>query len=160
MKLGIVPAVLVALPVAGVALLAQASGAPPATHKSSAEIASALAKAVAKDPAAGAAVTVAPGISVRRRSSGGEPQYAIVHPFSMEIYYIVDGTASLVTGGTLDPPPPATTDPDVVRSTRIKGGETRKVGKGDVVVMPPGTPHWFDAIDGTVTYLESRVRVK
>jgi metallo-beta-lactamase class B len=71
----------------------------------------------------------------------------------------VDGTASLVTGGTLDPPPPAPADPDTVRSTGIRGGETRKVGKGDVVVMPPGTPHWFEAIEGTVTYLESRVKV-
>jgi len=152
--------VVVVLPTLGLAVLAQAAGAPPATYKSSAEIASALAGAVAKDAAAGAAVTVAPGISVRRRSAGGEPQYAIVHPFSIEIYYIVDGTASLVTGGVLDPPPPPGTDPDVVRSTSIKGGETRKVGKGDVIVMPPGTPHWFDLIDGTVTYLESRVRVK
>ena len=78
-------AVLVALPALGLSLLAQTSGAPPAAYKSSADIASELAKAVAKDPAAGAAIQVAPGISVRRRSSGGEPQYAIVHPFSMEI---------------------------------------------------------------------------
>ena len=153
-------AVLLALPALGLSLLAQGSGAPPASYKSSAEIASEMAKVVAKDPAAGAAITVSPGISVRRRSSGGEPQYAIVHPFSMEIYYIVDGAASLVTGGTLDPPPAPPTDPDTVRSTGIRGGLTRKVGKGDVVVMPPGTPHWFDSIDGTVTYLESRVRVK
>ena len=152
-------AVLVVLPALGLSLLAQTSGAPPAAYKSSADIASELAKAVAKDPAAGAAIQVAPGISVRRRSSGGEPQYAIVHPFSMEIYYIVDGSASLVTGGTLDPPPPPPADPDTVRSTSIRGGETRKVGKGDVVVMPPGTPHWFNSIDGTVTYLESRVKV-
>jgi quercetin dioxygenase-like cupin family protein len=37
---------------------------------------------------------------------------------------------------------------------------TRKVGKGDVIVLQPGTPHWFDAVDGTITYVESRVRVK
>ena len=153
-------ALLFALPALGLALLAQGSGAPPATYKSNAAIASELASAVAKDPAAGAAITVAPGISVRRRSTGGEPQYAIVHPFSVEIYYIVDGSASLVTGGVLDPTPPPPTDPDTVRSKGIKGGETRKVGKGDVIVMPPGTPHWFDSIDGTVTYLESRVKVK
>jgi quercetin dioxygenase-like cupin family protein len=34
------------------------------------------------------------------------------------------------------------------------------VAKGDVIVVPPGTPHWFSAIDTTITYLESRVRVK
>jgi quercetin dioxygenase-like cupin family protein len=37
---------------------------------------------------------------------------------------------------------------------------THKVAKGDVIVVPPGTPHWFNAVDGTITYLESRVRVK
>lgn len=141
-------------------LLAQSPRVPPAVYMSAADINSGLATAVATDAAAGAAVTIAPGSVVRRRSGGGEPQYAIVHPFSTEIYYIVDGTASLVTGGVLDPPPPTPADPDIVRSRTIKGGETRKVGKGDVVVVPPGTPHWFNAIDGTVTYLESRVRVK
>jgi len=105
-------------------------------------------------------VTVAPGIVVRRRSGGGEPQYAVVHPFSAETYYIVDGTGSLVTGGTLELPLAPSADPDVVRSKAIKNGVTRKVAKGDVIVVPPGTAHWFDAIDGTITYLESRVRVK
>ena len=51
-------------------------------------------------------------------------------------------------------------DPDVVRSKAIKDGVTKKVAKGDVIAVPPGTPHWFNAIEGTITYLESRVRVK
>ena len=54
----------------------------------------------------------------------------------------------------------APADPDIVRSKTIANGLTRKVAKGDVIVVPPGTPHWFNAIDGTITYLESRVRVK
>jgi mannose-6-phosphate isomerase-like protein (cupin superfamily) len=141
-------------------LLAQGAGVPPAAYMSAADISKGLSTAVAADAAAGAAVTIVPGIAVRRRSGGGEPQYAIIHPLSTEIYYIIEGTASLVTGGVLDPPPPAPADPDVVRSKTIKNGVTRKVGKGDVIVVPPGTPHWFDAIEGTITYLESRVRVK
>jgi mannose-6-phosphate isomerase-like protein (cupin superfamily) len=152
--------VLVLLPALGFWLPAQSVGVPPALYMSAADIAKGLSTAVAADAAAGAAVTVAPGIAVRRRSGGGEPQYAIAHPLSMEIYYIIEGTASLVTGGVLDPPPPAPADPDIVRSKTIKNGLTRKVAKGDVIVVPPGTPHWFNAIDGTITYLESRVRVK
>jgi mannose-6-phosphate isomerase-like protein (cupin superfamily) len=105
-------------------------------------------------------VTISPGIVVRRRSGGGEPQYAIVHPYSMETYYIIEGAGSLVTGGVLDPPPAAPADPDIVRSKTIKNGVTRAVARGDVIVVPPGTPHWFDAIDGSITYLESRVRTK
>jgi mannose-6-phosphate isomerase-like protein (cupin superfamily) len=153
-------AVLVVLPALSLSLLAQGAGVPPAPYMSGADITKGLSTAVASDAAAGAAVTVAPGIAVRRRSGGGEPQYAISHPLSMEIYYIIEGTASLVTGGALDPPPPAPADPDIVRSRTIKNGLTRRVAKGDVIVVPPGTPHWFNAIDGTITYLESRVRVK
>ena len=152
--------VLVVLPILGLSLLAQSAGAPAVSYMSAAEISKGLSTAIAADPAAGAAVTVSPGIAVRRRSGGGEPQYAIIHPFSTEIYYIIEGAASLVTGGTLAPPPPAPADPDVVRSKSLKGGVTRQVAKGDVIVVPPGTPHWFSAIDGTITYLESRVRVK
>jgi mannose-6-phosphate isomerase-like protein (cupin superfamily) len=152
--------VLVVLPALGLSLLAQRAGVPPASYMSAADISNGLSTAVAADAAAGAAVTITPGIAVRRRTGGGEPQYAIIHPLSMEIYYIIEGTASLVTGGALDPPPPAPADPDVVRSKTIKNGLTRRVAKGDVIVVPPGTPHWFNAIDGTITYLESRVRVK
>jgi mannose-6-phosphate isomerase-like protein (cupin superfamily) len=151
---------LLGLPVVGLSLFAQGAGAPPAAYMSGADVAKNLAAAVATDAAAGAAVTIAPGIMVRRRSSGGEPQYAIIHPFSTETYYIVEGAGSLVTGGVLDPPPAVPADPDVVRSKAIKNGVTHEVAKGDVIVVPPGTPHWFNAIDSTITYLESRVRVK
>jgi mannose-6-phosphate isomerase-like protein (cupin superfamily) len=152
--------VLAGLPVLGLSLLAQGTTVAPATYMSAAEIGKGLSTAIATDAAAGAAVTVAPGIVVRRRSGGGEPQYAVVHPFSAETYYIVDGTGTLVTGGALELPLSPSADPDVVRSKAIKGGVTRKVAKGDVIVVPPGTPHWFSAIDGTITYLESRVRVR
>ena len=151
---------LVVLPVLGLPLLAQGPGAPGAVYMSAADVSTGLAGAVAADAAAGAAVTITPGIVVRRRTGAGEPQYAIVHPFSTEVYYIIEGAGSLVTGGTLDPPAPPPADPDIVRSRTIKNGVTRTVGKGDVIVVPPGTPHWFNAIDGTITYLESRVRVK
>ena len=144
----------------GVSLLAQGGGPPAAAYMSAAEINNGLSRAVAADAAAGAAVTISPGIAVRRRSGAGEPQYAIIHPFSTEIYYVIEGTGSLVTGGTLVLPLAPSTDPDVVRSKAIKDGATRTIGKGDVIVVPPGTPHWFKAIDGTITYLESRVRVK
>jgi glc operon protein GlcG len=139
-------------------LHAQGPGGPPGIYKSAAEITATLDKmgAVAKT---GAAATVSEGVVVRRRSASDEPQFAIIHPLSIEIYQIVEGSATLVTGGTLTLP---LTDSaaDLVRSTSIQGGEIRKVGKGDVVVMPPGTPHWFSQIDGAITYLEARIRQK
>ena len=144
----------------GVALPAQQGATPSAVYMSAADVAKGLSTAVAADAAAGAAVTVTAGIVVRRRSDGGEPRYAIVHPFSIETYYIIEGAGSLVTGGVLVPPPPAPADPDIVRSRAIKNGVTRSVAKGDVIVVPPGTAHWFSAIDDSITYLESRVRMK
>jgi mannose-6-phosphate isomerase-like protein (cupin superfamily) len=144
-------AMLFVIPIVSLSVLAQGTAGARAVY---------LTGAVAADAAAGAAVTISPGIAVRRRSGAGEPQYAIVHPFSTEIYYIVEGTGTLVTGGMLEMPLAPSTDPDVVRSKAIKDGVTRKVATGDVIVVPPGTPHWFSAIDGTITYLESRVRVK
>jgi mannose-6-phosphate isomerase-like protein (cupin superfamily) len=148
------------IPTLGLVLLAQGTARPPAIYMSAADVSKGLATTVAADAAAGAAVTIAPGIVVRRRNGGGEPQYAIIHPFSTETYYIVEGRGSLITGGTLDPPPAEPADPDVIRSKAIKNGVTHRVAKGDVIVVPPGTPHWFNAIDTTITYLESRVRVK
>jgi mannose-6-phosphate isomerase-like protein (cupin superfamily) len=134
--------------------------APPGIYKSAADIAAGLAKLGTSSTAAtGADVAIAPGISVRRRSSGGEPQFAIIHPYSIEIYQIVEGTGTLVTGGALVPPFNVL-NADIVRSQSIAGGEERRVGKGDVVVLNPGTPHWFKQIDGSITYLEARVRVR
>jgi mannose-6-phosphate isomerase-like protein (cupin superfamily) len=155
-----VPALIAVLPLFSLSLFAQTAPGPVAAFMSAADIGKGLSTAVVADAGAGAAVTISPGIAVRRRSGAGERQYAIIHPFSTEIYYIIDGGGSLVTGGTLDPPAPPPADPDVVRSRAIKNGLTRRVGTGDVIVVPPGTPHWFEAIDGTITYLESRVRVK
>ena len=132
---------------------------PTAAFKSAGEIKTTL-DALGAVSKTGAAVAVYPGITVRRRSASDEPQYAIIHPLSIEIYQITDGTATLVTGGTLTLPLADSTDPDVVRSNAITAGERRQVAKGDVIVLPPGTPHWFSDISGTITYLEARVPVK
>jgi hypothetical protein len=113
---------------------------------------------------AGGSVNVAEGTNcvVRRRVAG--PQYAITHTREIEYIVITKGSGTLVTGGTLIPP---TIDSDIypnpnpnatIRSaTGIKGGLARKVGVGDVIVSPPGTPHWLSEIDGTIEYVEMRV---
>ena len=42
----------------------------------------------------------------------------------------------------------------------IEGGLSREVKEGDILVLQPGTPHWFSNIDGdSITYMESRVRI-
>ena len=39
----------------------------------------------------------------------------------------------------------------------IEGGESRVMAPGDVVVIPPGLPHRFSKLDGTITYLVTRI---
>lgn len=141
--------------------MAQDSGAPPAIYKPGAEIMNELdAAARASTSAAGVSVTISPGISVRRRISG-VAQYAVLHPYSVEIYRILEGSGTLVTGGRLILPLADAPNDDIMRTRHgIDGGLARQVKAGDILVLQPGTPHWFSNIDGdSITYMESRVRV-
>ena len=70
-----------------------------------------------------------------------------------EIYYILDGNATLVTGGTLPDPKPLRPGSTTFQSVRVDGGISRKVSKGDVVIIPGRTPHWFSSQDGDLRYL-------
>lgn len=140
---------------------AQGSGAPPAIYKPGQEIMAELDEAARNSTsAAGVSVTVSPGISIRRRMSG-VLQYAVMHPYSVEIYRILEGSGTLVTGGLLALPLADSTSDNIIRTENgIEGGLARQVKAGDVLVLQPGTPHWFSDIDGdSITYMESRVRI-
>jgi mannose-6-phosphate isomerase-like protein (cupin superfamily) len=140
---------------------AQDSGAPPALYKPGVEITAELESAAnGSASAAGSAVSISPGISVRRRSSA-VAQYAVLHPYSVEIYRILEGSGTLVTGGLLILPLAESTSPNVIRTQEgISGGLARQVTAGDILVLQPGTPHWFSAIDGEyITYMESRIQI-
>jgi mannose-6-phosphate isomerase-like protein (cupin superfamily) len=88
-------------------------------------------------------------IVVRRRQDG--PNNASVHDDVTEIYNIVAGSGTFVTGGTIANPKE--------RTAGISGGVERHVVAGDFVVLPPGTPHWFRKIDGSITYVETRFAI-
>lgn len=64
---------------------------------------------------------------------------AELHDASDDVYYVLDGSATLVLGGKLDAP--KETDPGEWRSPRIIDGKTFEIKKGDLVVVPRGTPH-------------------
>jgi mannose-6-phosphate isomerase-like protein (cupin superfamily) len=91
--------------------------------------------------------TKAGQIVVRRRQEG--PNNASVHDDLTEIYNVVGGSGTFVTGGTFA----SAQD----RTAGIKGGVARHVQAGDFIVLPPGTPHWFSKIDGSITYVETRL---
>ena len=82
------------------------------------------------------------------------PQEANLHQTKVtEIYYILNGNATLVTGGTLPNPKPLRPGCTTSQSDRIEGGVSRKVGPGDVIIIPGRTPHWFSSQDGDLRYL-------
>src|SRR5262244_561302 len=64
---------------------------------------------------------------------------AELHDASDDVYYVLDGSATLVLGGRLEDP--KETDPGEWRSPRIIDGKTVEIKKGDLVVVPRGTPH-------------------
>jgi mannose-6-phosphate isomerase-like protein (cupin superfamily) len=64
---------------------------------------------------------------------------AEVHDASDDVYYVLDGSAMLVLGGKLEDP--KETDPGEWRSPRIVDGKTFEIKKGDLVIVPRGTPH-------------------
>lgn len=94
---------------------------------------------------------------VRRGSPGVAMAHASGPAKGTEVHYIIDGSATVVTGGTLMKV--AGGPARGPGSTRIEGGETRHVSKGDVIVIPAGTPHWYKEVNGSVTYLEVRFDV-
>jgi len=85
----------------------------------------------------------------------------VVHPLSVEVYRILEGSGTLVTGGLLVLPLAESNNANVIRSEHgIEGGLARQVRAGDILVLQPGTPHWFSVIDGeSVTYMETRIQI-
>jgi mannose-6-phosphate isomerase-like protein (cupin superfamily) len=92
-------------------------------------------------------------------------QTAIEHARVTEVYSIIEGSGTLVTGGTMVDPTPSPADGTVVKilvgpstnGSSIRGGQSRKVGPGDVIVIPPGVAHWFSAVESDMNYLVVRV---
>jgi mannose-6-phosphate isomerase-like protein (cupin superfamily) len=94
----------------------------------------------------------------------------IAHAEITEIYYILQGTATLVTGGRLIDPrlnenlpktefPGGGRFPTPTYGGRFEGGRSRKVGPGDVIVVPPGSVHQWASVDPgqTLAYFIARI---
>jgi len=65
------------------------------------------------------------------------------------VVYVVSGAATLVVGGTAK-----NTAPDKFGGQSIHGGESRRISKGDVFIMPPDTLHWYKNVEAPFRYLE------
>ena len=85
-------------------------------------------------------------------------QDAVRHDTTVsEIYYMLEGSATLVTGGTLVDERSSGTSPNTkrpnFRGSRIEGGVSRRVVPGDVIIIPGRVPHWWSNLDGDIQYL-------
>ena len=81
-----------------------------------------------------------------------KPQGAIAHPGFIEVHHIIEGTGNL--GHRRNDRPAGGRRRSA--SATIDGGVSRRVAKGDVVLVPAGAPHWYKDLEGTLTYLEVR----
>ena len=76
---------------------------------------------------------------------------AAVHETEAELFYVIDGGATLVTGGKLVDE--KRTNATNLSGSGIDGGASRHVAKGDFMMVPENTPHWFSAIDGSIVLM-------
>ena len=82
---------------------------------------------------------------------------AAVHEREAEIFYIIEGTGTMVTGGKLVNE--TRTNPTNLSGTGVEGGLSRTVSKGDFILVPEGTPHWFSAIAGNGVLVDMSIHV-
>jgi mannose-6-phosphate isomerase-like protein (cupin superfamily) len=96
--------------------------------------------------------------------SGGGAAVA-EHEQVSEVYYVIEGSATLLTGPDLVGAKPRPSTLVTVReqngpgfdATSIKNPETHELKAGDVIVIPAGTGHWFTKIDDHITYAMVRI---
>jgi mannose-6-phosphate isomerase-like protein (cupin superfamily) len=91
-------------------------------------------------------------VSGIRRTGPGQVE---VHEKETDIFYVVEGAATIVTGGTVVGG--RQTAPGQVRGTGVRGGETRHLAKGDIITIPAGVPHWFKEVSPSINYLTVKV---
>jgi len=80
-----------------------------------------------------------------------KPAGAIAHPGNTELHYITEGSGTIVTGGTIVRPAGS-----AAAAATIENGVVKHVTKGDVIIIPANTPHWYKDVEGSITYLEVR----
>ena len=122
------------------------SGSSAGVHVDPAKVAASLAK--------GGSLVTRPDLLVSgsHRDKGGQVE---VHDKETDVLYVVDGEATFVFGGQMVGG--KVTAPGQWLGTDIPGGETHKIGKNDVFVIPAGVPHWFKEVPKSVNYFVVKV---
>ncbi len=104
-------------------------------------------------------------VGVLHRSAKPAQQGAIDHAQVTEVYYIMEGAGTFVTGGTIANARAVPSDNVIVTTLvgpstsgpSVQDGQSRHIGPGDVIVIPPGVAHWFSKVDSDLNYVVVRV---
>jgi mannose-6-phosphate isomerase-like protein (cupin superfamily) len=93
----------------------------------------------------------------------GNAVTGFTHSKVTEVYYVVSGSGTLTTGGTLLDVVARPPDSDSVTilagpgaSATTRDGYSRQVSVGDIIVIPAGLFHGWQHIEDHVTYLSIR----
>lgn len=104
--------------------------------------------------AKGGGLVTAPNLSITV-AHRTEPGMVEVHDKETDTFHVLDGQATIVTGGTMVGG--SVTGPGQQRGTDIKGGTAQRLTKGDVMVIPAGVPHWFKEVSDSIDYYVVKV---
>jgi mannose-6-phosphate isomerase-like protein (cupin superfamily) len=108
---------------------------------------------------------VAVGMVHRKKLDGPQPNSVAEHDHVSEVYHIISGSATLVTGPDLINAERRPATNENVRllngpgsnAAGIRNGVTHQLKAGDAIIIPAGTGHLFTKIDDHITYLMIRV---
>ncbi len=81
---------------------------------------------------------------------------AEIHTLDTDLIYVLAGSATFITGGSV--PDVKAIEPNEFRGATIVGGDSRRIVKGDVIVVPAGVPHMFTEVLGPLDYYVVKVR--
>jgi mannose-6-phosphate isomerase-like protein (cupin superfamily) len=106
---------------------------------------------------------VAVGVVYRPKLT--QPGTVAEHDKVSEVYHVISGSATLVTGSDIEAWQPRPADNRAVKELNGPGGDgksirnpqTHQLKAGDVIVIPAGVGHWFTRIDDHIEYLMVRI---
>jgi mannose-6-phosphate isomerase-like protein (cupin superfamily) len=87
-------------------------------------------------------------VQTNRRTGPGNVE---IHEKETDIFYVIEGSATVIVGGTAVEPKP--TRPGQMIAKDIENGQSHNLKKGDILVIPAGQPHWFKQVNGFINYL-------
>jgi mannose-6-phosphate isomerase-like protein (cupin superfamily) len=105
------------------------------------------------------------GVAVVHRAKAPKLEASLEHSQITEIYHIISGSGTMVSEGAIENAK-GTSDPHTLSVVgpssggKFTGGRSRKIGTGDVIIVPPNTPHGWSEVTDELVYLVVRMDPK